>query len=167
MVDSTIILGIVALLILIMQASIEYFKTSVGAMWLKLIMFFMAGIFNAVNCMVFGGDGFAWAAVLSSFKDGLVLGAAASGIYGMGKDVANSTATVEQLREVAWTPYGFIDKIIPLRRTSLSIMLIGFAVFILSFSGYVIGAIGLVIVLSGYCMGTVSATRSQKRYQYE
>ena len=72
-----------------------------------------------------------------------------------------------QSREVAWTPYGFIDKIIPMRRPALTMMLIGFAIFILSFSGYVIGALGLVIVLTGYCMGTVSATRSQKRYQDE
>lgn len=90
MLDSVIVIGIVAVLIAILKASFPYFQSNVGALWLSLIMFFMAGGFNILNGIGFSGTTATLSAIMTWFKDGLILGAAASGIYGMGKELTSS-----------------------------------------------------------------------------
>jgi hypothetical protein len=55
------------------------FKTSRGKLVVPLLVFGVAGILNVINAVVFGGN------ILQALKDGFILGAAAGGIYSMGK----------------------------------------------------------------------------------
>jgi len=167
MLDSVIVIGVVALLIAILKASVPYFQTEVGQMWLKLLMFFAAGTFNIVNGVCFSGDAVTIGAVLGYFKDGLILGAAASGIYGMGKDLTDSTKSASR----------YIQRehkaIIPARKSSYVVIIIGIVVIAISVLAYfvwpmslqgnMIAAAGLMIIAAGYLGGAVSATRYQKR----
>jgi hypothetical protein len=92
MLDSIIVVGVVALLIAILGKSVPAFQSEVGQMWLKLLMFFLTGLFNAGNGIVFAGDTVTFAVTMGYFKDGLILGAAASGIYGMGKEAVSTVS---------------------------------------------------------------------------
>lgn len=167
MLDSVIVIGVVALLIAILKASVPYFQTEVGQMWLKLLMFFAAGAFNIINGIGFSGDAVTLSAVLGYFKDGLILGAAASGIYGMGKDLTDSTQSASQYIQRGH------KQIIPARKGSFETIMIGIAVIAISILAYfawpmsiqgnLIAAAGLLIIATGYLGGAVSATRYQKR----
>ena len=167
MLDSVIVIGVVALLIAILKASVPYFQTEVGQMWLKLLMFFAAGAFNIINGIGFSGDAVTLGAVLGYFKDGLILGAAASGIYGMGKDLTDSTQSASRYIQ------GRHKQIIPARKGSFKTVMIGVAVIAISVftyfvwpmsaQGNLIAAAGLLIIAAGYLGGAVSATRYQKR----
>jgi hypothetical protein len=167
MLDSVIVIGVVALLIAILKASVPYFQTEVGQMWLKLLMFFAAGAFNIINGIGFSGDAVTLGAVLGYFKDGLILGAAASGIYGMGKDLTDSTQSASRYIQ------GRHKQIIPARKGSYETIIIGIVVIAISMLAYfvwpmsiqgnLIAAAGLLIVAAGYLGGAVSATRYQKR----
>lgn len=165
MLDSVIVIGVVALLIAILKASVPYFQTDVGQMWLKLLMFFAAGTFNIVNGIGFSGDAITLSAVLGYFKDGLILGAAASGIYGMGKDLTDSTASLAAAGNA-----GFHPVYVPARRQSMILIVTGTILWLFSSVLYgfvslvyldnVIGSVGFVIVIFGYLVGTVSAARN-------
>lgn len=78
MLDSYIIVGLTMVIVGIIK-SYDLFKTVKGKLYIPLIVFGVAGILNVTNALVFGGD------LLESLKDGLMLGAAAGGIYSMGK----------------------------------------------------------------------------------
>lgn len=167
MLDSVIVIGVVALLIAILKASVPYFQTEVGQMWLKLLMFFSAGAFNIVNGVCFSGNTPTISAVLGYFKDGLILGAAASGIYGMGKDLTDSTKSTGRYIETGHR------EIIPARKGSYKTIIIGIAAIALSVLAYfvwpvslegnLIAAAGLLIIAAGYFGGAVSATKYQRR----
>lgn len=167
MLDSVIVIGVVALLIAILKASVPYFQTEVGQMWLKLLMFFAAGAFNIVNGVCFSGTAVTLGAVLGYFKDGLILGAAASGIYGMGKDLTDSTKSTKRYSKSGY------KKIIPARQGSCKTVIIGIAVIALSVFAYfiwplpiegnIVAAAGLMIIATGYLGGAVSATKYQRQ----
>lgn len=91
MLDSIIVVGLVALIITILQETIEYFKSTVGKMVLQIVMFILVGMFNVANGAVFNEAVLTWSAGVGYFRDGLILGAAASGIYGIGKSIVNTT----------------------------------------------------------------------------
>jgi hypothetical protein len=55
------------------------FKSKIGKLYVPLIVFAVAGILNVANAIVFSGD------ILTALKEGFILGAAAGGIYSMGK----------------------------------------------------------------------------------
>ena len=71
----------------ILKLSFPFFETEKGLLYISLLMFASTGLLNIVNGVAFSGEAITSSAVLGYFKDGLILGAAASGIYGMGKEV--------------------------------------------------------------------------------
>ncbi len=90
MIDSVIVIGVVIVLMGILKKSVPFFETETGLLYINLIMFVGTGLLNIINGVLFSGELPVLRAVMGYFKDGLVLGAAASGIYGMGK---NATAS--------------------------------------------------------------------------
>lgn len=154
MLDSVIVVGVVALLIAIMRASIAGFQTEVGQMWLKLLMFAMAGALNVLNGVAFSGDAFTVAGMLGYFKDGLILGAAASGIYGMGKDLTDSTAKLGA--NIYTSAAGRIE-------VSGGVLWAGVLVSLLAPVGSVAAYAALALIMGGYTSGTVTATRQLRK----
>lgn len=153
MLDSVIVVGVVALLIAILQKSVAFFETEVGAMWLKLLMFLLAGLFNIANGIGFSGDAVTFQAIMGYFKDGLILGAAASGIYGMGKDLTDS---VKQVRLPSGKFTRAIDTI-PAHRQAYDAIVLGCVIMLITPPGWCF--IGISVVVYGYLVGAVSATR--------
>ena len=90
MLDSVIIVGVVIIITTILSMSFASLQTDKGALYLKLIMLFATGALNIVNGLVFSGDAITEAVITGYLKDGLVLGAAASGIYSMGEDAISA-----------------------------------------------------------------------------
>jgi hypothetical protein len=78
MLDSFIIVGLTIVMVNIIKTA-KCFKTSTGKLFIPLLVFFVAGLLNVVNAIVFSGE------LLNALRDGLVLGAASSGIHSMGK----------------------------------------------------------------------------------
>ena len=90
MIDSVIIIGVIVVAMKILKLSFPFFETEKGLLYISIIMFVATGLLNIVNGVAFGDETFTTAAALGYFKEGLILGAAASGIYGMGKEVTAS-----------------------------------------------------------------------------
>jgi hypothetical protein len=86
MLDSFIIVGLTIVIVNIIK-TVKVFEGTTCKLTIPLIVFFVACVLNVVNALVFGGD------LLSALKDGLVLGAAAGGIYSMGKAAIDSNKT--------------------------------------------------------------------------
>lgn len=78
MLDSYIIVGMVMVIVSVLK-TYTLFKTLRGKLVIPLLVFGVAGLLNVTNAVVFGGD------IMPALKDGFVLGAAAGGIYSMGK----------------------------------------------------------------------------------
>jgi hypothetical protein len=78
MLDSYLIVGLTMIIVSIIKTW-KPLKTVPGKLYIPLFVFGVAGALNVANALVFGGD------LLSALKDGLMLGAAAGGIYSMGK----------------------------------------------------------------------------------
>jgi hypothetical protein len=78
MLDSFIVVGLTIVIVNIIKTA-PCFGTARGKLVIPLLVFFVAGLLNVVNAVVFSGE------MLVALRDGLVLGAAASGIYSMGK----------------------------------------------------------------------------------
>jgi hypothetical protein len=155
MLDSVIVVGVVALLIAILQKSVAYFETEVGQMWLKLLMLLLAGLFNVANGLGFSGDAISVQVIMGYFKDGLILGAAASGIYGMGKELTDS---VKQVRLTSGK-FTKAEDTIPAHKSAINTMLVGCALILLSPVGWYFALCGAIVVMVGYFIGAVSATR--------
>jgi|GEM_PF-3594099 hypothetical protein len=92
MLDSVIIVGVVIIITTILSMSLSSLQTDKGTLYLKLIMLFATGALNIVNGAVFSGDVLTGAVITGYLKDGLVLGAAASGIYSMGENAISAKA---------------------------------------------------------------------------
>ena len=90
MIDSVIIIGVIVVVMKILKLTFPFFETEKGLLYISLLMFLTTGLLNIVNGIAFGGDTLTVTVSLGYFKDGLILGAAASGIYGMGKEVTTS-----------------------------------------------------------------------------
>lgn len=78
MLDSFIIVGLTMVIVGVIK-TYEPFKTTRGKLYIPLIVFAVAAVLNVANAFVFGGE------ILTSLKDGFVLGAGAGGVYSMGK----------------------------------------------------------------------------------
>jgi uncharacterized membrane protein HdeD (DUF308 family) len=90
MLDSYIIVGLVMILVGVFK-TFQPFTTKRGKLLVPLLVFGIAGILNTVNALVFGGQ------LMQALKDGFVLGAAAGGIYSMGKVAMQKYETVETI----------------------------------------------------------------------
>lgn len=90
MLDSYIIIGLVMILVGVFK-TLPPFTTKRGKLLVPLLVFGIAGILNVINALTFGGP------LLQSLRDGLILGAAAGGIYSMGKAAMQKYETVETL----------------------------------------------------------------------
>jgi len=91
MLDSYIIVGMVMVLVGVVK-TFSLFTSIRGKLLIPLLVFAIAGALNVLNAFVFGGT------ILQALKDGFVLGAAAGGIYSMGKAAMNiKYETVELL----------------------------------------------------------------------
>ncbi len=88
MLDSYIVIGLVMILVGVIKTATP-FTTKRGKLVVPLLVFGIAGILNVINALVFGGQ------LLQALKDGFVLGAAAGGIYSMGKAAMQKYDTVE------------------------------------------------------------------------
>jgi hypothetical protein len=94
MLDSYIIVGLVMVIVGVLK-TLKPFIAGRGKLLIPLLVFFVAGILNVVNAIVFGGQ------ILQALKDGFILGAAAGGIYSMGKSAMdNKVQAVEPLPPV-------------------------------------------------------------------
>jgi hypothetical protein len=78
MLDSFIIVGLTMVIVGIIKTA-KGLKTPTGKLYVPLIVFVTAAVLNVVNALVFSGE------VMPALKDGFILGAAAGGIYSMGK----------------------------------------------------------------------------------
>lgn len=88
MLDSYIIIGMVMILVGVIK-TYPPFTSKRGKLLVPILVFGIAGLLNVVNALVFGGQ------LLQALKDGFVLGAAAGGIYSMGKAAMQKYETVE------------------------------------------------------------------------
>jgi len=78
MLDSFIIVGLTMVIVNIFK-TYEPFKTKRGKLYIPLLVFVTAALLNVLNALIFGGE------LLTALRDGFILGAAAGGIYSMGK----------------------------------------------------------------------------------
>jgi hypothetical protein len=78
MLDSFIIVGLTMTIVGIIK-TFKPFTTEKGKLCVPLLVFAVAAILNVLNAVVFGGE------LLKALNEGFVLGAAAGGIYSMGK----------------------------------------------------------------------------------
>lgn len=78
MLDSFIIVGLTTVVVNVVK-TFAPFKTTRGKLYIPLLVFGVAAILNVLNALTFGGD------LLTALRDGFILGAAAGGIYSMGK----------------------------------------------------------------------------------
>ncbi len=78
MLDSFIIVGLTMILVSVIK-TFKALRTTRGKLCVPLLVFAVAGGLNVLNAIVFGGE------LLQALNGGLVLGAAAGGIYSMGK----------------------------------------------------------------------------------
>ena len=83
MLDSYIIVGLVMVLVGVVK-TFKLFTSTRGKLLVPLLVFAIAGVLNVVNAFVFGGQ------ILQALKEGFILGAAAGGIYSMGKAAMNT-----------------------------------------------------------------------------
>jgi len=91
MLDSYLVIGLVMVLVGFVK-SFNLFTSTRGKLLVPLLVFAIAGLLNVANAIVFGGT------ILQALKDGFALGAAAGGIYSMGKAAMNiKYETVEPL----------------------------------------------------------------------
>lgn len=91
MLDSYIVVGLVMVLVGVVK-TFKPFTSKIGKLTVPLLVFAIAGLLNTINAFVFDGQ------ILEALKDGFILGAAAGGIYSMGKAaMANKINTVEIL----------------------------------------------------------------------
>ncbi|MPM19525.1 hypothetical protein SDC9_65951 [bioreactor metagenome] len=98
MIDSVIVIGVVIVVMGILKKSVPFFETETGLLYINLIMFIGTGLLNIINGLLFSGGIPVLSAVMGYFKDGLVLGAAASGIYGIGKDATASFSRKRRMK---------------------------------------------------------------------
>lgn len=78
MLDSFVIVGLTMVIVNVIK-TYKPFKTQRGRLIVPLLVFIVAAILNVINALLFGGE------LLEAFRDGLVFGASAGGIYSMGK----------------------------------------------------------------------------------
>ncbi len=78
MLDSYIVIGLTMVIVGIIK-TFKPFVSGRGKLCVPLLVFAIAAILNVGNAGVFGGE------LLQALKDGFILGAAAGGIYSMGK----------------------------------------------------------------------------------
>lgn len=78
MLDNFIIVGLTMVIVNVIK-TYKPFKTQRGKLIIPLLVFLVAAALNVINALLFGGE------LQQAFKDGLVLGASAGGIYSMGK----------------------------------------------------------------------------------
>jgi len=91
MIDSIIIIGIIATITAILKLSFSYFQTEVGLLYISLIMLFLTGALNIVNGIMFDDyTDLTKALVAGYFKNGIIWGASASGIASMGENIASA-----------------------------------------------------------------------------
>lgn len=90
MLDSIIVVGVVALILKIVQEAVPAFQSTIGQLVSKLALFMAIGLVNILNGWAFGTEAFTTAVALGYFRDGLILGAAASGIYDLGKTITTN-----------------------------------------------------------------------------
>jgi hypothetical protein len=83
MLDSYIIVGLVMVFVGVLKTC-SPFTLPRGKLLIPLLVFAIAGMLNVCNALVFGGQ------LLHALRDGFVLGAAAGGIYSMGKAAMNT-----------------------------------------------------------------------------
>ena len=90
MLDSYIIVGLVMVIVGVLK-TLKPFVAGRGKLLIPLLVFFVAGALNVINAIVFGGQ------ILQALKDGFILGAAAGGIYSMGKSAMDNKAQVVEI----------------------------------------------------------------------
>lgn len=90
MLDSVIIIGLVIAIVQILKGTFTFFGTNLGSKYIPLIVLFMAGLFNVLNGVLFGGDPNTSTFILGYLREGLIIGAISSGIYSMGKTYLNT-----------------------------------------------------------------------------
>jgi hypothetical protein len=90
MLDSYIIVGLVMVLVGVIK-TVKPFTSVRGKLLVPLLVFAIAGFLNTINALVFGGQ------ILQALKEGFILGAAAGGIYSMGKAAMQKVETVEKI----------------------------------------------------------------------
>jgi hypothetical protein len=98
MLSDAILVGFTMLLCAILEASVSFFKTDTGLLWIKVIVFFVVGGFSVLNGVLFGTDVLTKTIIMGYLSTGLTLGAIASGIYSIGDAAitANKTTSVKR-----------------------------------------------------------------------
>jgi len=107
MLSDAILVGFTMLLCAILEASVSFFKTDTGLLWIKVIVFFAVGGFSVLNGVLFGTVTLTKAIIMGYLSTGLTLGAIASGIYSIGDAAitANKTASVKRQEKKAMKEY--------------------------------------------------------------
>jgi len=89
MLESIIVVGFTMAIIEILK-TIPAFKTKVGKLTLPLICCLICGGLNVINTMLFGS-----VALIIALREGIILGALASGLYATGKKYLSKTEPAE------------------------------------------------------------------------
>jgi hypothetical protein len=88
MLEAVIVIGFTMTIVEIIKV-FEIFKTKVGKLTLPLISCLLCGGLNVINAMLFSN-----VELILALKEGIILGALASGLYATGKKYLNKTEIV-------------------------------------------------------------------------
>jgi hypothetical protein len=89
MIESIIIVGFSMSFIEIFKY-IPAFKTKIGKLLLPILSCFICGGLNVLNALIFGNSDIS---LIVALKDGIIIGALASGLYATGKKYLNKEKT--------------------------------------------------------------------------
>lgn len=89
MLNDIIVIGVVMSIVELIKHFARLDKKDYGHIVVPLLVFIIAGASNVINAQIFGDM-----ALVEALKEGLILGASAGGIYGMGKSIMEGNKEV-------------------------------------------------------------------------